>query len=179
MQEQERIREAVGLFDNINALQEAVRALEATFPRQDISVLGNRKDLEEKFGAPAVSPAVVEDNAQVPRESPVREEEQAIGTGVMVGVPAYVGAVAAAIATGPVSIPATLAAVTLGGGAGAVLGGVTAKLLGNHYTHEIDAQIQKGGLLLWVRTPDQERENVACDIMQAHGAKHVRVHTIH
>lgn len=37
MQEQERIREAVGLFDNIDSLQEAVRALESTaFPRQDI-----------------------------------------------------------------------------------------------------------------------------------------------
>jgi hypothetical protein len=179
MQEQERTREAVGLFDNISALQEAVRALESTFPRQDISVLGNRKDLEEKFGTSSVSPALAEDNAETPRESPIREEEQAIGTGVMVGVPAYVGAVAAAIAAGPVSIPATLAAVTLGGTGGALVGGVAAKLLGNHYTHEIDAQIRKGGLLLWVRTPDQERENVACDIMQAHGAKHVRVHTIH
>ncbi len=180
MHEQERVREAVGLFDNINSLQEAVRALENTsFPRQDISVLGNRKDLEDKFGEPAVSPAMVEDNAETPRESPVRPEEQTIGAGVMVGVPAYVGAVAAAIAAGPISIPATLAAVTLGGTGGALMGGLLAKLMGDHYTHEVDAQIQKGGLLLWVRTPDQERESLACDIMQAHGAKNVRVHTIH
>ncbi len=180
MQEQERIREAVGLFDNIDSLQEAVRALESTaFPRQDISVLGNRKDLEDKFGVSHVPPALVEDNAETPRESPVRTEEQVIGTGALVGVPAYIGAVSAAIAVGPVALPATLAAVTLGGAGGALLGGVMAKLLGDHYTHEVDAQIQKGGLLLWVRTPDQERENIACDIMQAHGAKNVRVHTIH
>lgn len=177
---QETIREAVGLFDDITSLQEAVRTLENTaFPRQDISVLGNRKDIEEKFGAKAVAPAVVEDNPDAPRQSPVRTEEQVIGAGALVGGAAYVGAVAAAIAAGAVSIPATLFAVALGGGSGAAIGGALAKVLGDHYNHEIKEQIEKGGLVLWVRTPDEERENIACDIMQAHGAKHVKVHTIH
>jgi hypothetical protein len=177
---QEAIREAVGLFDNISSLQDAVRALENTaFPRQDISVLGNRKDIEEKFGSKAVSPAVAEDNPEAPRQSPVRTEEQVIGAGALVGSAAYIGAVAAAIAAGAVSVPATIAAVALGGGSGALAGGILAKVMGDHYTQEIKEQVDKGGLLLWVRTPDEEREHIACDIMQAHGAKHVKVHTIH
>ncbi len=89
------------------------------------------------------------------------------------------GAGAGAGASTAVSIPATLVAVALGGGSGAAIGGALAKALGDHYNHEIKEQIEKGGLVLWVRTPDEERENIACDIMQAHGAKHVKVHTIH
>jgi hypothetical protein len=176
----EAVREAVGLFDNIASLQDAVRELENTaFPRHDISVLGNRRNIEEKFGTASVHPVVVEGNAEAPRQSPVRPEEQGVGTGALVGGAAYVGAVAAAIAAGGVSIPATLAAVALGGGGGALAGGVVAKILGDHYKHEIEEQVEKGGLLLWVRTPDKQRESLACTIMQAHGARYVKVHTIH
>jgi hypothetical protein len=167
----ETVREAVGLFDNMEHLQDAVRELESTaFPRQDISILGHNPG--------AIVAEVAEDNPNVGREAPVRVEEQIIGTGALVGAAAYVGGVAAALAAGAVAIPAPLLAVAIGIGGGATAGGILAKVLGNHYDKAVHDQIEKGGLLLWIRTPDEGREKIACNIMNAHGARHVHIHEI-
>src|SRR6056297_3331878 len=113
----EKIREAVGVFEDMEALREAVTELESTkFRREDISVLGNKKDIEEQFGRPEVVPELVEDNPDAPRQPPIRTEEKSIGTGVMIGGGVYIGALGALLAAGAaVSVPAVIAAATIGG----------------------------------------------------------------
>lgn len=173
------VREAVGLFHSMDALQDAIRDLEGSaFPRHDISVLGSQTDIASKFGERVVAPEAAEDNPDMPRMPPVRSEEKTIAAGALVGGSAYVGAVAMALAVGAVSVPATIALAVIGAGGGAAVGAVLAKIMGDHFNQEIEDQIKRGGLLLWVRTPDADRELMACAILRSHGADHVHVHDI-
>lgn len=171
------IREAVGLFMTSDDLQAAIRALEGTaFPRQDISVMGQQGDLARVFGTATPHSEDMMDNSDTPRMAPSRPEEQTIGTAAMVGIPAYIGAMGMALAAGAVSFPAVIGAVVLGGIGGGTIGGVISKILNDRYHERLEAQIREGGLLLWVRTPDEERENIACDIMRAHNGRDVHIH---
>ena len=173
------VPEAVGLFEDAAKLQDAIRELEATaFPRDAISVLGSRKQIEEKFGQATVDPIAAEDREDTPRQSPSRPEEQTIGAGVLVGCATYIGVVSAGIAIAPATMPLTLMAIMLGGGSGALVGSLMLNLIRRNFDRNIEGQIERGGLLLWVRTPDADREILACSIMRRNGGKNVHIHHV-
>ncbi|PZQ44251.1 MAG: hypothetical protein DI551_10500 [Micavibrio aeruginosavorus] len=172
-------REAVGLFQNSQDLQDAIRDLEGTaFPRQDISVMGSRSELEHIFGAREVDPRMAMDHAGTPRQAPTRPEEKTIGAAAAVGVGTYAGAMGLALASGAVAFPAIIGAAVIGGLGGGTLGAVLTKIMGDRATRNIQKQIEKGGLLLWVRTPDEDRELLAKLILRKRGASEVHVHSI-
>lgn len=172
-------KEAVGLFLNSEDLQNAIRDLEGTaFPRQDISVMGNRSELLKVFGAETVDPEFAMNNADTPRQAPSRPEEQTIGVAAMIGGTAYVGAMAMALAAGAVTFPAIIGAAALGVLGGGTVGAILSKVLGSRYNRHIEEQVEKGGLLLWVRTPDEYKEEIAQRIMVARGGYDVHVHEI-
>jgi len=172
-------REAVGVFDDLEKLDKAVSELEISkFARHDISVLGNKEKVEERFGQKNVKPEWLEDNPNAPRGISVRPEEKTIGASVMVGVPAYIGGCIAAIAVNPAPHLVLLGAVASGSVLGALIGGAIVFFLNQKITKRINRQIQKGGLLLWVRTPGPQREKIALDILRKHGARHVHLHDI-
>ncbi len=179
-QQDATIRETVGLFPSADALQNAIRDLEGTaFPRQDISVMASETELEKVFGSRTVEPSLVMDDARTPREAPSRPEEQTIGAAAMIGGATYVGAMSLALAAGAVTFPAMLGAVILGGVGGGAVGAALTKIMGDRYNSHIEEQLVKGGLLLWVRTPDLSREELAMSIMSKHGGQHIHVHEIH
>jgi outer membrane lipoprotein SlyB len=170
-------KEIVGVFMSKDDLQNAIRELESTaFPRQDISVMGTRGELERVFGAKVVPPEFAIDNPDTPRQAPSRPEERTIGAAGMIGGTAYVGAMAMALAAGAVTFPAIMSAAVIGGIGGGTLGAILTKLLGNRYNRHIEQQVEKGGLLLWVRTPDSEREDLANRILITNNAYEVHVH---
>lgn len=170
-------REALGLFDDMESLQTAIRELENTaFPRDSISILGARHDLEHSFGSAQIEPYLAEDDPAAPRAAPVRDEEHTIGAAVLVGCGAYIGAVAAGITLASASLPVTFMAIILAGGCGAALAGALVNALKDRHDRNIHEQIDQGGLLMWVHTPDEERERLACDILERHGAHDVHVH---
>ncbi|HEU4838271.1 MAG TPA: hypothetical protein VFS88_02550 [Micavibrio sp.] len=170
-------KEIVGVFMSKDDLQNAIRELEGTaFPRQDISVMGNRGELERVFGAKVVPPEFAIDNPDTPRQAPSRPEERTIGAASMIGGTAYVGAMAMALAAGAVTFPAIVSAAVIGGISGGTLGAILTKLLGDRYNRHIEQQVEKGGLLLWVRTPDSEREDLANRILITNNAYEVHVH---
>lgn len=172
-------REAVGLFNNVDDLQAAIRDLEGTaFARQDISVMGTRSELEKVFGAPTVPPELAMDNADTPRQAPSRPEEQNIGRSAMIGVPAYVGAMAMALGAGAITFPAFIGVAVLGAAGGGAIGAILVKLFGDRYNRHLEEQIERGGLLLWVRTPDEDREDTAKRIMISRGGYDVHTHEI-
>ena len=174
------IREVVGLFPSADALQNAIRDLEGTaFPRQDISVMASETELEKVFGSKSVAPSLAMDNDLTPRDAPTRPEEQTIGAAAMIGGATYVGAMSLALAAGAVTFPAILGAVILGGVGGGAVGAALTKIMGDRYNHHIEEQLTKGGLLLWVRTPDLGREELAMGIMSKHGGQQIHVHEIH
>lgn len=168
------IREAVGVFDDIQKLEDAVAELESTaFSREMISVLGSENDMEKHFGQAEVPPQMVEDDPDVPRGSPVRTEEKRIGTSAFVGGGMYAGAISALLAAGAaVSVPAVLVAAAIGGGSA----GLLSRILGHRLGEHIEKQIKAGGLVLWVRVDDAENEALARQIMESHGAKDIHVH---
>ena len=166
------MREAVGLFKDMDQLQSAVKELERTeFPRDALSILGQH----EKLG-PDLDRYISNSFNSDELEAPVRSEEKTIGAGVLVSGTAYIGAMAAALAAGAVTVPAIIAVAAMGGAGGAATGGILAKLLGDRFDHQIEDQVNKGGLMLWVRTPDQHKEDLACRILADYGAEHVQIY---
>ncbi len=172
-------REVVGLFTNMQEVQDTIRDLEGTaFPRQDISVMGRRRELEKVFGSRTVDPEIAMNNASTPRQAPARPEEKTIGTAAMIGGSAYIGAMAAALAAGAVTFPALVGAAAIGGLGGGSLGAFLTRLMGDRYNRHVGEQIEKGGLLLWVRTPDSEKEEIAKQIMVSRGGYDVHIHAV-
>jgi hypothetical protein len=170
-------KEAVCVFSNSKDLQDCIRTLEGSaFPRQDISVMGQRHDLEEAFASRTVDPYRVMNDPSTPREAPARPEEQTIGASALIGGSAYVGAMAMALAAGAVALPATIVgAAVLGAAGGGAIGAVLTKVLGDHYSKNIEDQIHNGGLLLWVRTPDEHKEMLAKIVMRQHHGRDVHI----
>jgi hypothetical protein len=172
------VREALGIFKNVRDLRGAIVELDDHFPRTAISVLGSRAEVEAEFGTPAVSLERIADVPHTPHAVPIRIEEKVIGNSVLIGGTGYLGAAAVAIAAGAMTIPAVITAVAIGAGTGAAVGGVLAQLLENHFNKDIEEQILRGGMLLWVHADDEAQEELACEILRRHGAEGVRVHTL-
>lgn len=174
-----RTREAVGIFDNQAKLDSAVAELELSeFAHHDISVLGDQDTLEERFGSDTVKPERLEDNPEAPRGTYVHPEEKTIGASVVVGIPAYIAGCIAALMVNPATHFALLGAVTTGSLFGALLGGAVVYFMKQRMQSRATRQIKKGGLLLWVRTPNSTKEKRALDILRRHGGRHVHVHSI-
>src|SRR5690606_19928515 len=90
--------------------------------------------------------------------------------GALIGAPLYVAAIAAigtVVASGG-SLLAIIVGAVAAGGAGGALGGVFAKLLGDHHARYLQDQLKHGGLVLWVRTWDVADEERAVAILTKH-----------
>lgn len=171
-------REAVGIFNDNEKLQEAINELcTAHFERYDISVLGNEAAIKEKFKQYR-NPHELVDNPQTPRSINIAPEEMGVAQGAVIGGGILVGVVAALTAAGGVALPSTIPATVIGITAGSVIGSALAKLVGDTYLESLQKQIDKGGLIIWVRTTDENREKVACGILKNHGAEDVHIHEI-
>jgi hypothetical protein len=59
-----------------------------------------------------------------------------------------------------------------------VIGGVAARFIGKDHAQSLQAQLDKGGLLLWVRTADATLEQKALEILREHGGEDVHVHDL-
>ena len=120
----------------------------------------------------------LEDDPSVPRAAYVSTEAVGDSQGALIGTLMYVGA---ALLMGPVAAAGgTLAAIAataaLGGGAGGLAGTWLAQLLSDQRAQRIQQQLDRGGLLLWVRTWDAEQENLAVEILNRHAGRDVHVH---
>jgi hypothetical protein len=119
----------------------------------------------------------LENDEWTPRTVSIRPEEKTIGAGVIIGACAYIAGTLTAISSGATTAVGIAFFIALGSLAGAAFGVLADILLWHKFKSESDQQIKKGGLILWVRTPDAEREELAQDIMQKHGAKEVHIHS--
>lgn len=180
-QRADTVREAVGVFETADALQEAIDdLLTSGFDRADVSLLAAEKTVDEKLGHKYQKIAELEDEALAPRCCYVSTESLGDAEGGLVGGLLYVGAVAAAGAI--VASGGTLAAAVLGaalaGGAGGLVGTALAKLVSDRHARHLQEQLDHGGLLLWVRTRDPEHERRAVDVLKRHSGRDVHVHAL-
>lgn len=65
---------------------------------------------------------------------------------------------------------------TLAGGGGALIGAAMAKFIGDHHAAHLQKQLDRGGLLLWVRAWNEADERTASAILRKHAGSDVHIH---
>jgi hypothetical protein len=175
------IRETVGVFHSAEHMEGAIEDLEEHgFDRAEISLLASQDIVRAKLGHIYTDVAELEDDPAIPRTAFISTEAVGDAEGALIGGLMYVGALAAAgavVASGG-TFGAVLAGAVTGGGSGGLIGGVLASLVGQHHADHLQQQLDRGGLLLWVRTTDKEHEERAVNILKRNNASDVHVHSI-
>ncbi|MGA9486165.1 MAG: hypothetical protein WBV25_03690 [Methylocella sp.] len=175
------LMETVAVFEAATDFEDAIDELMCSgFDRADLSVVASDERVEEKLGHKYRTVAELEDDGTVPRSSYVAPESIHEAEGALVGGPFYVGAVAAiafVLAYGG-SLAAEIDGALLAGAAGGLIGFLFAKSIGNRHLRQQREQMARGGLLLWVRTPDVPRMKSAVEILFNHSGRDVHVHAI-
>ena len=172
------MREAVAIFDDAVTLEEALADLRAHgFADSDLSILAGEEAIEEKLGHGAKTARAAEDDASAPREPAIPAEELAGHERTMASawsiMPILLGAGVVVATTGP------LAAIVVGAvTAGTLLSTTLYGLVDSRYAQHLDEQLQKGRVLLWVRTVDAERERMAVELLNKHAGHDVHVHEV-
>ena len=176
----ETIREAVAAFDDPETLQAAVSDLQSHgFDRADISLIAS-EDLAGKVVHEQGDVRAAEDDADVKR-APVTgdtdlRQGRVLGTS-LASVLAGFAAAGLTVATGGAAAVAAGAAVAAAGGVGAA-GALLGRVAGDEQQEFMQAQLERGGVLLWVRLPDAAAEQRALEILRGHAAHDVHVHDI-
>jgi hypothetical protein len=175
------IREAVGIFHRKEDLQNAIDdLLSSGFHRSELGLLASEKTVLEKLGDQYKSVDVLADDPAVPRAVYVSPEAIGDAQGSLIGALIYVGAAVASavvVASGGTLVGIITAGV-VAGGTGGLLGSVLAKWLGDHHATYLQGQIDRGGLLLWVRTRHAADEQHAVEILNRHSGCEVHVHAL-
>ncbi len=151
-------REVIGLFSDRHSFEAAIAALmEHGFERTDLSVLSSHESIDAA-GSPG---------------KPWRDVMTAMVGEVKYEVP-LVAAGGVFLAGGPV-------AAVIAGIIGAAVGGVAIKevleeVAAKPHTEDFARSLDAGGVILWVRAADGDRETAAGDILEQHGGFNIHVH---
>ena len=172
--------EAVGVFDTFKDLQQAFYDLRMVgIHHSNISLLANESVLKEKLGKAYWRASDLEDDPHAPRAHFVSEEAIGELEGAIAGGFFFVGSyiAMAAMLTPASTLAASIAAIAIGGSPSAVIGTLLARRVGKHHKDYYANQIEHGGILLWVRVDNKEREELAVKIMKGHSGRDVHVHS--
>lgn len=172
------VREAVAVFDNVSELDATVEDLrKAGFARGDISLLATEDAVQKKLGHRYERVEELEDEPDAPRVTYKTPAALGESDDLLVGSLTYLPAVVAA-GTVVASAGVVAAAVTGTALAGALIGTVLTRWLDQHQAAHVQEQLDRGGLLLWVRTADRAAEQRALEILRRHSAHDVHIHEL-
>ncbi len=175
------LREAVGLFPDADGLEHAVEdLLTQGFDHGDLSLLAGERTVRERMGHRLDDTLAAADDPEAPRRSWVEPESRMEGRGALAAMLGYLGAVTGlgiTFASGGAAAPAVAAAL-IGAGAGAGLGTGLGKIYDDRLADQFRRQVEKGGILLWVRCHDADCEARAQTVLSRHGAHHVHAHSL-
>lgn len=174
------IREAVAVFHDPEALQAAVSDLQSHgFDRAEISFIA-REGFSGHVAEDYREAGEVEDRPDVTREAPTDETDIRQRRTLEISMAATIAAFAAVgftvLGGGAPALAAGVGAVAAGGVGG--LGALLGRLYGQGQDRFVQEQIDRGGVLLWVRTRDAEAETRALDILRRHAAEDAHVHEV-
>jgi hypothetical protein len=175
------VREAVGVFHDEASLQTAAdELLIAGFDRSHLSLLAGDKTVERELGHKYEKVAEIEDDPAVPYLAYIGSDSRTEAKGAVIGGLAYVGAIGAVgliVASGG-TVAAALIGAAVAGGAGGLIGARLSGVIESHHAHYLQDQLDRGGLLLWVRTVDAEHEKRAVEVLERNSAEDVHVHDL-
>jgi hypothetical protein len=170
------VQEVVGFFDDPERLYAAISEIvRAGVDRAEISLLA-RDEVAEHALARESTRALAED-PNAPRGAPMTDTDMRQGRTLATSLGAVIAAFAASgvtVLTGGAAAAAIAAAVAAGGigFVGAALG----KVAGEERARFLREQIDRGGILLWVRIKDSNAERRIQEILARHGAAAVHAH---
>jgi hypothetical protein len=172
------VREAVAVFDDVSDLDAAVEELrQAGFERDAISLLATEHAVQKKLGHRYQRVEELEDEPDAPRVTYRTPAALGESEDMLIGSLTYLPAVVAA-GTVVASAGIVAAAVTGTALAGALIGTVLARWIDKQHAELLQEQLDRGGLLLWVRTPDAAAERRALAILTRHSAHDVHIHEL-
>jgi len=168
----EIMREVVAVFDNTNALDKAVYALETRgFDRAAFSLLASEEAVAQKLGHRYRRVRDTEDDPDIPRETFFSRVSRLEAEYLPAPALAAVGALILA-GTGTI-LPAVVAA-----SGGALIGAALGRLMHERYAVRVREQLERGGLLLWVNVRNAREETTALEILPMYSAHDVHCHEI-
>jgi hypothetical protein len=177
----ETVREAVGVFTAEQGLYDAIDELERNgFTRSDLSLMAPRAFVEQELQHELRTISEVEDDARVPRAAVFKQQTFGELKGVLIAVPVYIGAITAVIiaaALGWETLGIVLAAAIVGALAGG-LGFLLSRRFERRRADYLREQLERGGIVLWVRIRTSKLEERATTILRECGATDVHVHTL-
>lgn len=175
------VREVAAVFLREAMLDDAIEALlHAGFDRADIDIMGDVETVRHRLGALYVPSEEIADVPGTPRRAYIARDDIATATAGVAGILFYLGAATAAmtvIASGG-SLALVAAAAAAAGAVGAGIGASAIHLLGKKQAEELEFQLMSGGIVVWVRARDREKEIEAQEILARHGGEAIRVHEI-
>lgn len=174
----ETVREAVAVIEDVESLEAAVEALKAAgFAPADISLLAGHATVERKLGRMYERVEELEDNPAAPRSAFVSsrsvERREKVVMGSMTTLPTLIAAGTVVASAGAVAAAIAGTAVT-----GALIGKVLAGWMDQRHAEWLEEQLERGGILLWVRTADAARERQALEILGQYAAHDIHLHEI-
>ena len=156
------IREAVAVFDDHEKLETAVSALQSNgFDRASLSFVAGETQSAHNDLSAGHEPVISDTDFR---------QERVLGTALAATIAAFAAA-GFAVATAGVGV-AAVAAAAAAGGVGAV-GNLVGRKLANDEESVLNEQLARRSVLLCVRTPDEDAERRALDVLQRYSG-HVR-----
>jgi len=166
------VRKAVGVLDNVDALQGAIQALEMLgFDLAEISVLGSEAALRD--WTLYRSGADIEASESGARRASVITH----GNGDAAG-PLFIGTIPGdfAVVASSAAIAAAFASAIAAGGAG--LGEALARVVSRRHAEQIKERLIGGSLVLWVTVRDEQNSVRALETLINAGARDAHEHKI-
>ena len=173
------IREAVAVFESEAEMLHAVDELGSVgVDRAEISVLPAVEAVEKQRGHELRSIREKEDDPAIARAIPFDMPSFGAAQGVLIGAPAYVGAISMAIASAVIvdSYWTIALLVATGGALGALIGYFLARWLKSSHQQRIRRQLDRGGLVLWVHLRDKQHEKSVAEVLSRHAASDLHTH---
>ena len=176
-----QIREAVGVFSDAEAMQQAIEGLlRSGFEHSELSLLASEETVNEKLGHKYKRVAEIEDDAAVPRARYVSQEAISEGEYVFTGGTRLVGH--SECCRHHRRFRRRISGCAHRGGLRrgdwGLAGEILSKFIGENHARYVEEQLKHGGLLLWVRCLNSERETSATEILSRHSGRDVHVHSL-
>ncbi|MFO1036949.1 MAG: hypothetical protein U1E45_08900 [Geminicoccaceae bacterium] len=173
-----KVREAVAVFDDVTSLEAAVKELRtAGFVEGSISLLAGHSAVEKKLGRMYKRVEDLEDDPKAPRTAYVSLEKIGAREDRVVSSLTVLPTILAA-GTVVASAGAVAAAIVGTAVGGALIGTVLAHFMDKRHADWLQEQLDRGGILLWVRTPTEDDERAAIKILTEYSTHDVHIHEI-